>query len=225
MLGFPQPNRTGDQCIMNVVSRRSSTPASTLRVFNRCRIYMQVTFLSELSTADGLRIDRQHWIGQRQRNSSILWPYQPAPGPKSFRIWRRLLATAFLLGHRKRVCPRTVDLRLQQPLGPWLHTSYGLRSSWSSFFSPSTRQLYQINLQHTLDIHSRTLGPRTRGSPTVIAFQLQPHDFLALSALPTDAAPVDLVMHPTFLSSSKTIPTILPATTTAPAPTWDEYLS
>jgi hypothetical protein len=198
MLDFPQPNRTDGQCIMDVISLRSATSASTLWGFNRCQIYMQVTFLFEISTADGLRIGRQHWIGQCKCNSSLLWPYQPAPGPNSFCIWCHLLATTFLSGHHKWVCPCTIDLHLQHPLGMWLHTP----SSWLSFFSPSTRQLYQINSKRTLDIHSRTLGPRIQGSPTCIAFHLQPHDSQALSTLPPDAAPVDLIMHLTFLASS-----------------------
>jgi hypothetical protein len=36
---------------------------------------------------------------------------------------------------------------------------------------------------------------------------------------------MNLVTHPTFLASSRTIPTILPAATIAPALTWDVYLS
>jgi hypothetical protein len=35
-----------------------------LKAFNQCRIYMQVTFLSEIVTANGLRIARTSWTGQ-----------------------------------------------------------------------------------------------------------------------------------------------------------------
>jgi hypothetical protein len=77
-----------------------------------------------------------------------MWPYQPKPGPKSFRVRRRLLATAFLQGQRKSVCARTLDLRLRRPLGRWLsntdafgitgHPSIPRQWSGSSCYHPTT---------------------------------------------------------------------------------------
>jgi hypothetical protein len=222
MRDFPAPTRVNDQCIMDTIINLPSITASWLRAFNRCRVYMQVTYLSEISTADGLRIARTSWIGQRLRNHPLLWPQQPAPGPNSFRIWRRLLATAFLLGHRRRVCSRTVDLVLHQPLRAWLPESSWLRSSWTTFFSTTTRQLYRAS-NHTFESHSKTLGPRTRGAPQCIAFHLEPHDHD--TNLPIDAVPIDLEIQPRYLSAPRTIPSIQPASLVPLAASWDEYIA
>ena len=223
MTDFPKATRIHDQCIMDVISQLPVSPPK-LRAFNRCRLYMRVTYLSEISTADGLQISRTSWTGQRNRNSPLLWPYQPAPGPKSFRVWRRLIATAFLDGRRRRVCPRTIDLFLQHPLRGWLPDSSGLRSSWTDFFSPSTRQLYRVSNQ-TTKVHSRTLGPRSHGTPTCIAFHVDPHEHEDSQPLPIDAVPVDLDIQPRYLTISRTVPAILSTTPVAAPRTWEEYLS
>jgi hypothetical protein len=219
---FPAPTRVNDQCIMDTIINLPSITASWLRAFNRCRVYMQVTYLSEISTADGLWIARTSWIGQRLRNHPLLWPKQPAPGPNSFRIWRRLLATAFLLGHRRRVCSRTIDLVLHQPLRAWLPKSSWLRSCWTTFFSTTTRQLYRA-FNHTFESHSKILGPRTRGAPQCIAFHLEPHDHD--TNLPIDAVPIDLEIQPRYLSAPRTIPSIQPASPVPLAASWDKYIS
>jgi hypothetical protein len=93
---IPQPLREGDFCLMDAILSVPGTSTAHLRAFNRCRICFGVVFVSELATANDTRLSREAWEGTRPRASPLLWPYQPKPGPKSFRIWRRLLATAFL---------------------------------------------------------------------------------------------------------------------------------
>jgi hypothetical protein len=53
--------------------------------YDRCQIYVGVIYLSEIGTADGRNIAREAWDGSRDRLSPLRWPYQPKPGPKSFR--------------------------------------------------------------------------------------------------------------------------------------------
>ena len=103
--------------------------------FNRCRIWMGMTYLSEIATSNGNDLARDAWEGTRARHTPLLWPFQPKPGPASFRIWRRLLADAFLIDDRKRVELRTKDLTLRHPVGNWLHSSAWLQSKWHTFYS------------------------------------------------------------------------------------------
>jgi hypothetical protein len=98
-LHLPQPHRDSNVCIMDVIHDLPGLTRPQLRAFNRCRIFLGVHFLSEIVTADGRILARDAWEGSRNRVSTLLWPYQPLPGPKSFRAWRRLLATEFLQGH------------------------------------------------------------------------------------------------------------------------------
>jgi hypothetical protein len=75
-------------------------------------------------------------------------------------------------------------------LKAWLPSSDWLSSSWMTFFSPTTRQLYRAT-DNNYDLHSKTLGPSTRSTPQCITFHLDPHDHDA-TTLPTDAVPIDL---------------------------------
>jgi hypothetical protein len=130
---LPKPLRENDVCIMEVVLDMPSTSCAHLQAFERCRLFFGVIYLSEITTADGSAISRAAWEGTRARISQLLWPYQPQPGPKSFRAWRRLLATAFLKNHRPWVSRKTRDLTLRRPLQRWLPSSAAFRLHWESY--------------------------------------------------------------------------------------------
>jgi hypothetical protein len=79
------PLRQQDEAIMEVISTLPMISKADLERFNRCRIFLVgVTFLSEISTADGRSLSRVAWQGTRPRFSALLWPYQPNPGPLSW---------------------------------------------------------------------------------------------------------------------------------------------
>jgi hypothetical protein len=115
-----QPLWEHDVALMKQISSLDGVSRADLKLFNHCWLYEGVIHLSEISTADGTSIARDAWDGTRSQFSPILWPFQPYPGPKSWRVWRRLLAHAFLEDVQKHVTPQTKDLYLLQPLGAWL---------------------------------------------------------------------------------------------------------
>jgi hypothetical protein len=92
----PQPLRADDICIMGTVASLPDCKPADQAAFNRVRLYLGITYLSEIATADGFCIARDAWEGHRLRLPPFLWPYQPSPGIKSFQVWRRLLASIFL---------------------------------------------------------------------------------------------------------------------------------
>jgi hypothetical protein len=95
-----QPAHLGsvDVCLMDAVAPTNAYKPAAKDAFNRVRLYLGVTYLSKIATADGHSIARDAWTGTRPRRSPFLWPYQPCPGMKSFRNWRRILADIFLSG-------------------------------------------------------------------------------------------------------------------------------
>jgi hypothetical protein len=109
--------RENDANIMATLSALPGFSRADLAAANRCQLALGTFFLSELTTADGRRLDRVAWIGTRPRCTPFMWPYQPPPGPQSWRTWRRLLAQAFLAHAPKRVTPTLKDLSLWSPLG------------------------------------------------------------------------------------------------------------
>jgi hypothetical protein len=94
----PQPLRTDDICIMDIVTFLPACKPADQAAFNRVRLHLGITYLSEIATADGSCLARDVWEGHRPRLSPFLWPYQPFPGVKSFRVWHILLADLVLTG-------------------------------------------------------------------------------------------------------------------------------
>ena len=204
------------------------TKADLIR-FNTVRIWMGVTHLSEISSADGTCIARDAWSGIRPRHTPCLWPYQPKPGPLSFRAWRRLLADSFLAGHRSRVEERTVNLILRYNLGHWLQGSVWLQGKWSSFYSPS-RRLLLIVYNPALRRYNCHV-PFCHTSQHNVFFHPRPSSSLAF--LPRDRIPVDITHRPKSLHIGKTerveTPTPTPQLHTFDdyvnqLPAWDRYL-
>jgi hypothetical protein len=170
--------------IMEQISAMDGVSRADLKSFNRCRLFIGVIYLSEISTADGAALTREAWGGNHSRFSPLLWPFQPCPGPQSWRVWRRLLARAFLEDIPKRVTPQTKDLYLLHPLGAWLPGSDWLFRKWSYHFSPSTGQIYH-SVCHTYTVHGRRRRSRHRSQ----LFSAAPA--AVIYCLPPDCIPVE----------------------------------
>jgi hypothetical protein len=186
---MPPPCRQDDCNIMESILSTGPTKAE-LGSVNRCRIWMGVTYLSEISTANGTELSRDAWEGTRTRHSPLLWPFQTQPGHDSFQIWRRLLAVAFLDGKRKRVELRTRDLVLRHPLGNWTTTSGWLQSKWDSFYSRSSQSVFCYDpLLHRYNEH--TLKRRSRWTRTGRNSLHHRAPSNTTTRLPPDAIPID----------------------------------
>jgi hypothetical protein len=179
-----QPLREHDIAIMEQISAMDGVSRADLKSFNRCWLFIGVIYLSEISTADGAALTREAWGGTHSRFSPLLWPFQPCPGPQSWRVWRRLLARAFLEDIPKQVTPQTKDLYLLHPLGAWLPGSAWLFRKWSYHFSPSTGQIYH-SVRHNYTVYGRRRRSRHRSQ----LFYAAPA--VVTSGLPPDCIPVE----------------------------------
>jgi hypothetical protein len=81
---LPCPLRERDLCLLDVICCQPNVTRAQQLAFNRVRLYFGVFYLSEVVTADRQCITREAWEGTRVGYSSLLWPYQPQPGPKCF---------------------------------------------------------------------------------------------------------------------------------------------
>jgi hypothetical protein len=175
------PLRESDEDIMAIISAAPGVSRADLAAFNRCRLFLGIIFLSEITTADGCSFNRDAWLGIRPGFTPFLWPYQPNPGSKSWRVWRRLLAHAFLLSVPKRVTPKLPDLLLWCPLGKWLPGSTWLQHRSTYFYSAITNNIYHAD-GRSYHIHSRLRSSRHRSQV-----------YSAVSTTTTDALPPDCV--------------------------------
>jgi hypothetical protein len=186
---------TGAHSESTILLERLSTldgvSRADLNAANRCRLHSGVIFLSEIVTADGMTTCRDAWTGSRPRYSPLLWPFQPSPGPQSWRIWRRLLARAFLEEIPKRATPKTKNLYLLQPLGAWLPDSEWIYPKWAYSYSPSTHTIYH-RVDTNYNVH--LCGRRSRNHSQLFEAQ---SDFTVISI------PPDCILVEELSSSSK----------------------
>jgi hypothetical protein len=126
------PLRQGDKILMSCFAQMSPS-LDELWSLNNCRLYLQVYFLSEISTGDGLKITYDAWRGTRFDVPAKLasWPRQQRPSPREWLLWQLFLKKVFLLR----------GLKLRFPLGPWTRED----NQWEWYFSPSNDQLYQCS--------------------------------------------------------------------------------
>ena len=206
---------------MTTVLALPNLKPAQLKAFNRCRLFLRVTFLSEIASPCGRFLLRSSWQGSEPRPSPSLWPYQPRPGHRSFSVWRRLLATAFLSGTRRRVSARTKDLSLATPLGDWLPSSSGFRLQGSSFYDPSRNALL-LATASGYTCHP-AVHVRRRPKNPVRGFDVDADS--SCVSLPPAAVPIEVLSSSLIILTPPTIPSIVPLPDPEPPPTtWTSYL-
>ena len=130
----PKLQRENDVFLMD--SALELTASSTeLKLINACRLYLQVTMLSDLVTPDGSTLTLAAIDGRIDNKSSCtyLTPYQARPGPRAWSTWRRFLQS-FLAPHSAR--------RLASPLCRWLFGGTTTIRKWFSYLSQDRSTLF-----------------------------------------------------------------------------------
>ena len=99
-----------DELIMDIFLKRGNYSVATLRALNRCRFYLQVSTLSDITSGDGKFILNHIWTGYcRYTTDSFDWPNQGNPPSSEWTLWAREIKRHF--------APERG--RLQTPLGDW----------------------------------------------------------------------------------------------------------
>ena len=123
------PLRQQDCALMEVLLTSGYT-AAECRTLNRCRLYLQVVFVSELATADGKDLWAPSLLGERRRClNTYVWPHQARPPKRDWLFWADAIRRHFATGLT----------RLSTPLGAWLESPAG----WEWWFLPSHASLYR----------------------------------------------------------------------------------
>ncbi len=122
------PQRENDLFIMEGLIQVHTSPTDLIAC-NHCRLYLQVAFLSDIVSGDGLFLLDDAWLGQPGLLPKISWPHYHKPPISSWNIWRTSLTKAFLGRGR----------RLKSPLGRWLRWD----SSWPWYYT-SDGSLYSL---------------------------------------------------------------------------------
>jgi hypothetical protein len=102
---------------------------------NRCRLYLQVATLADITNGNGTMIRQEVLKGQStpHHQSYYNWPRQMRPGISSWRLWRKAL---------KRCVMREIRLYIKPTLhlGNWTD---GARDGWKWFYMHRTQKIFQ----------------------------------------------------------------------------------
>lgn len=125
-----QLHRENDVFLMEIFAHHGYNK-STLQKINRCRLHLQVTTLSDVTSGYGNQFTKAfHCIFDPTIPHYYKWPRQPRPGAASIKAWKRALKDCF---------PK-VNGVLEYTVGKWL---YPPPQEWRWFFSPRTTFIYQ----------------------------------------------------------------------------------
>jgi hypothetical protein len=98
------PRRASDSHIMDGVVETKHFNKSQLNKINACRLYMQATLVSDITTPCGRHIHPAYYKGKKSRRinwPTIQYPRQAKPDQPSWALWRKGLQLLLLRDDRK----------------------------------------------------------------------------------------------------------------------------
>lgn len=164
-----------------------SVGKDVLRIANNWRLFFQVTTLSDITTADGTRIQPKYWLQGRHdltigsaQTTTLNWPIQARPESQHFGKWIKCLKAAFRIDTAAGLLPTHLQL------GDWTITHKESANRWTSYYDSSTQCLYQAQSPNWL-VHPLQC-PEGRPTPHSWAFATIPDTIT--DSLPPNAFPV-----------------------------------
>ena len=133
---------------------RAGFRGNELLRLSRCRLYLQVHSLADITNGFGSQIEEWAGSGLRQMSlglqSHLRWPKQPRPGNSEWKLWASALQRTFQLNANQ-------SLPSLYQLGDWLLPN---TSTWQ--FQQSTMRLFHQSpdsswSQHSILVSSRQL--------------------------------------------------------------------
>jgi hypothetical protein len=159
-LAILHKHRVNDKPIMQYTQH--SLTKSDLECINACRLFLQVTYLSEISDDKGTSLLTAAIKGSVHKNgipvlwdtsnSKLQWPLQPRPPQKSWAKWKTYLRTI-----------TSPTFNIQPALGQWLASTY-IQRNWR--FSKQNNLIIERTESTYRTLH-QTLT-RTRNSKTYL---------------------------------------------------------
>jgi len=125
---IPLLSRVGDMPLMDYFISKG-LPDRIMRILNRCRLYLRVLTLSDITSADGTYILPSAKRGEEApyRKSDLIWPMQGKPAQSDWNIWAQELSSLEEKGS------------LWKPLGAWLSRTH---QQWESFTNTGKTALF-----------------------------------------------------------------------------------
>ena len=132
----PSPQRLNESFLMEHATRQFTNGAAKLQKINRCRLFLKVITLSDITDATGRYIENHIWKGQRptHRKTTLNFPQYERPPTTDWTAFRKFLKTLLT----DPLNPKS-QLLIEHRLGHWHQQRH---ETWQTHFSPTTRRLY-----------------------------------------------------------------------------------
>ena len=143
--------RVNDVALMDALVSTNYFSKKELRAINNCRLYLEVFFLSDISSGDGSKIMHQYLMGLRiaSMTSSRKWPRQNRPNETSWNLWKLAVTEVW-----KKYNGDAYDLRL----GNWINNSH---QSFECYYDRNADQVFRKLHDDNFAIYRRS-HQRTR---------------------------------------------------------------
>ena len=122
---------------------------NSLAKLNRCRLFLQVTTLAEIVTADGKSIIQSAWEGRPKttKTNKFFWPGQGNPPPADWKLFREAIGKVFQVDQQSR--------KLARPLNEWDLPE----CDWNFYYNQEEERLYERQ-GHGWGVHIHPNGGR-----------------------------------------------------------------
>ena len=139
---------------MDIILSSAQWTTTDVNMINRCRIYLQVETISDLTNARGDSILPSVYfcMEEGRLRTSMLWPHQPRPGPRHRTKWQQFIDM---------LCTVPTYM-LNRPLGMWIKPS---KRKWDAYYDPTLNTV--LILQNNQWYHYLSRGAQQRLSRKV----------------------------------------------------------
>ena len=174
---IPPPQRQKDEYIMDLLMSSNHYTPAELRKLNYCRLFLNVTTISELAKPCGTVLDTSILDGtpsSQSSRSTHLAIHQESPSVNEWKMWRR----ANLIWS-------DINGKLRKPLGPWTQQIHSQRCRHQAY---QHTQVLWIRQQD----HNTYREYRAPNSARTYKATFQIVDF---EMIPAQATPVEIQQH------------------------------
>ena len=129
-----KPQREGDVAIMSLANQNYSNPGDLKRI-QRIRMKLGIIHLSDISTADGRRLDPTFLLTSLPniRRNTYEWPIKHYTNKMDIALWRKFLRKVF----------NGANESLINPMGPWINMTFDTWiDCWDYFISQDKEFIY-----------------------------------------------------------------------------------
>jgi hypothetical protein len=170
----PPKMREHDEYIMDIAMDTKKFKPSQIRRINYCRMYLNVTTLSDITNATGDIIDPAAIVGKRdQMMAPSQWKriYQHKPDRSSWAIWRKVLQHVSYKINKK--------YHLIQPLDQLIIAREHIRPNWSHWQDQQSKRLYH-RVENQIREHHK------------LWYDYNQDEYQVIPQMPTTTVPVDV---------------------------------